>query len=368
MQSSSTLVQKRDVVGDTTVLTTVSGSVWGDTMRLVEELRIGSDRDDDYVIGRVFHLDVSPQGTIYSHDLLTDIVRAYDSGGTFIRRIGRIGRGPGEYLGVGDIDVLRDGRVLLANNGSNRILVFDRSGRYLERWAGPSSGVGSGAVVVDTTGRVHIQVWTGRYVEGKPWPLAYVRLDAKGRCRDTLAFALPGFVDIAGEFKAGNHVALHPYGFYITGHSARYSFDMHMARGKILRIVRLGEKPVPYSEAERARAEVVRVAPDNVGPPPGIELTSHKPVYERIIPARDGPIWLALSTPSVLRNGEWHQEARFDVFAPDGRYLGRVIGPEDATIRVVRGNRVWGTLMDRDGVTHIIRWRIGGKTRTQRKG
>ncbi|MDE2980424.1 MAG: 6-bladed beta-propeller [Gemmatimonadota bacterium] len=43
---------------------------------------------------------------------------------------------------VGDATRLADGRIVVANGGSNQVLVFDDAGRYLSAWAGPGEGPG----------------------------------------------------------------------------------------------------------------------------------------------------------------------------------------------------------------------------------
>jgi len=43
---------------------------------------------------------------------------------------------------VGDATRLTDGRIVVANGGSNQLLVFDDTGRYMSAWAGPGEGPG----------------------------------------------------------------------------------------------------------------------------------------------------------------------------------------------------------------------------------
>lgn len=44
-----------------------------------------------------------------------------------------------------------------------------------------------------------------------------------------------------------------------------------------------------------------------------------------------------------------------DVFAPDGRYLGRVTGPRQFTAYAMRGNAVWGVLRDENDVPAVAK-------------
>ena len=52
------------------------------------------------------------------------------------------------------------------------------------------------------------------------------------------------------------------------------------------------------------------------------------------------------------------KEKQWDVFEPDGRYLGRIRGPRELTLFVRRGNTVWGVVRDEDDVPGVVRMRI----------
>jgi hypothetical protein len=60
----------------------------------------------------------------------------------------------------------------------------------------------------------------------------------------------------------------------------------------------------------------------------------------------------------------WAEPWSYDLFEPDGRYLGRVpIREQDASIRVLRmrGDTAWGHTLNADGapivVRYVVRWR-----------
>src|SRR5688572_4540883 len=75
-----------ETVGDTTIVRTVSGSVWGDTARLVEDLRIGAlDGREEVTFGRVGDIEGGRDGSIFIYDALAVSLRQFDSAGTFVR-------------------------------------------------------------------------------------------------------------------------------------------------------------------------------------------------------------------------------------------------------------------------------------------
>lgn len=68
-----------ETLGDTLVVRTLSGSVWGDTARLVPEVSIGMfDGPEEYVFGQIHSLAMGQDGTIYVVDRQVPALRVYN--------------------------------------------------------------------------------------------------------------------------------------------------------------------------------------------------------------------------------------------------------------------------------------------------
>jgi len=48
----------------------------------------------------------------------------------------------------------------------------------------------------------------------------------------------------------------------------------------------------------------------------------------------------------------------YEVFAPDGRFLGRVEFPPRATLMEADGDLVWAIVRDADDLPAVTRWRV----------
>ena len=106
---------ERDTVGDTIIVRTVSGSVWGTPATLREDLAIGVlEGREELMFGMIQEMAVDASGGIYVFDGRVPALRYFDSTGTYVRTLGGKGAGPGEYqdaaLGIG---IRRDGRIVL---------------------------------------------------------------------------------------------------------------------------------------------------------------------------------------------------------------------------------------------------------------
>ncbi|MYJ12358.1 MAG: 6-bladed beta-propeller, partial [Gemmatimonadetes bacterium] len=125
--SGSTPEIVTETIGDTTVVRTLSGSVWGAEATLVPEVAIGElDGPEEYLFGSIRSIAVADDGTIHVLDVQAQHVRVFDSLGVFVETLGRRGEGPGEFSEAEAIAVLPDGR-------SKRGLNPDRkSSNYLQ--------------------------------------------------------------------------------------------------------------------------------------------------------------------------------------------------------------------------------------------
>ena len=109
------------------------GALWGDSLVLVEEIRIGSlTGDEAYTFGYVEALAPAPDGSLYVVDSQVPIIRRYDRDGQHIGDVGRRGEGPGEYRGVNGLAASPDGRLTVWDVVGARLSVLDATGSLVE--------------------------------------------------------------------------------------------------------------------------------------------------------------------------------------------------------------------------------------------
>lgn len=406
-----------DTVGDTVVVRTMEGSIWGEPMTLVPELSIGAlEGEDEYLLGSVESLAVASDGSIYLYDGQAKALRRYAADGTYLSTLGREGGGPGEYKQPdGGLAVLPDGRVLLRDPGNARINLYAPEGESLGSWPIRGGWFTSTPLFVDTAGRAYH--WMSLNPEGAIEERRHglLVLSPEGERLDSIAVPESGFeaatIRAAGErvriinnvpFAATEEWTFSPLGYFVQGVSTRYAFDLHRPEG-VLRIERAVD-PVPVhpderaNEEERATFNMRQMVPDwrwN-GPP----IPDTKPAYGDLLAAKDGRIWVVVSLsgeripademedPHGAHDGSgggrpmppprrWRTPAAYDVFEPDGRYLGRVHAPDDLSrypTPVIEGDRVWAVRRDEMGVQYVVRYRVipegaeAGPERTEARG
>ena len=64
---------------------------------LEEDLILGSEKTEDDIFNRIFDVKVDGKGNIYVYDIRDRKVRKISTKGEYMKDIGRIGQGPGEF-------------------------------------------------------------------------------------------------------------------------------------------------------------------------------------------------------------------------------------------------------------------------------
>jgi hypothetical protein len=402
--TSSRLQVVHDTVGDTVVVRTVSGSVWGAPASLVPEVSIGKAEGEDphYLFGRVAGLAVGPNGVIYVVDQQADQVEAYSSDGSWLRTLGERGAGPGELNGPdGGIAILSDGRVLVRDPGNARIQVFGPDGGADAEWpVVRGRQYTSRPLWLDRQDNVYTEFALNPTDPVGEWRWALLRVGPDGRVRDTLVVPHSGYAppelqarsdhgSSSGPvpFEATEVWALHPNGYFIHAVSTDYRIDLLRKGAPVLRIERAYE-PVVVQRAEKdAKKEQITQSMSMTQPGwrwNGPPIPDHKPPFTRIFAGRNGRIWVQVSQQGVLKPNPsydptrpgsqrawWTEPVAFDVFDADGSYLGRVNPPTDFTAFVTpvfRSDTVWAVTTDSLGVQRVVRYHVQHGGASQPRG
>ncbi len=130
-----------DTIGDTIVVRTLSGSVWGGVATLVPEASIGElEGPEEYLFGSISSIAVDDERSVYVLDGQAQHVRVFDSDGTYVRTLGGPGEGPTEFTRAEAIALLPDGRLVVRDAGIKQIKVFGAGPDEVDQWPYSTSG------------------------------------------------------------------------------------------------------------------------------------------------------------------------------------------------------------------------------------
>jgi hypothetical protein len=229
---------------------------------------------------------------------------------------------------------------------------------------------------------------------------AYVRLNPAGLVADTITiparfthrcpvlssreFQAGWFEDVRVAYIPKVQWALDRAGRVIAGCPATYEFDINEPGGAVRRVSRSWD-PLFATDDERAAFKAGQTFAMNESGYferwswSGPDLPGERPAYQRLVPAADGRIWVWPSQPMIPRElptprprglpAVIYEESRtgvFDVFGPDGQWIGAVRLPPslpyvpwpETPDPVIRGDTLWGVTVDSLEVEYVARFEV----------
>lgn len=378
-----------DTVGGVEVAWSEGHGLWGpDTVRAEPVLVVGEiEGAPEYLFGMISGIVADSHGRIYVADLMASGVRVYSPEGLHLATIGRAGQGPGEFQDPLGLALGPDGALYVRDRV--RVTRFDaeESGgvpeRFTTSWAGPLYPNHTGMERLTGEGRYlyprdhHPHDGESRYF--------YLVYAGEGEVVDTLH--VPDFPDRpaawasyrvnerSGRIVPGlNHPPFHPLpawdatsrGTVVSGDGASYVLAETALSGATLRRIERRNLPAArIPEAERrdslealqARVEALPVPLSRVE---GVHddvragrVPENHPAFVAVHAGADGRVWVERWPPAG--------GAAYDVFAPDGGYLGVVALP----VRFARepspyfaGDAMYGVVVDPEtDVQRVVRLR-----------
>jgi hypothetical protein len=380
---------------------------------------------DAYLLSNVSEIFPTSDGGVLVLDSHAPVsIRKYDASGRFEFYLGRRGQGPGEYLSPSGITQTRDSTILVHDSGNGRINLYSAAGAVIGQWHLPGGGDNAisrpDMLTVDTADVAYVRVRmpqaTAAAGQEPSWGLLRMR---DGVTFDTIA---PPFPDaprrftatrVNGQSRSSTSVqepypshplwTLSPLGYLITGIPTRYAVDLRIPppratgaapsrggasasalptwrAGNPVVSIRRDVTPIPVPEAERTvrRASIENrlKAFDPAWRWTGPDSPKFKPAYDAIRVAVDGRIWLRASmaseyvvpqtpptgAPSGPQIGpRWAEPIVYDVFDPDGSYVGQVSGALLGPSWLARGDAIWTVNQAMDGVPYVRRYRVAWK-------
>ncbi len=297
--------------------------------RLEEELRIGQRwGTGPDAFGRISALAVDPLGRIWVVDAMSADIRVFDADGRPVRTIGRAGQGPGEFTLPMAIAPAPDGSMWVSDPRQGRIQSFDTAGALVAAHPLPPRAPPREPVVFDSVGRVLQIVTDPRRRTGAV--MAIRRDPTNFQALDTLPSVEPLSAPAVFKSESSGMWLVQPIPFtrqpelhLQTGTShfigwpggGDYRFGAFRLDGDTLLLIERAYEPV----AIPAAALDERLAHLPGGTAAALrrgQVPKSYPAFDNVHVAPDGHWWVKRTLGP--------DKATFDVFAPDGVFLGPV--------------------------------------------
>ncbi len=356
-----------DTVGGVEVVRNPTGGLWdsSETWHIVQRGRIGrAQGDGPDLFGNIRAVEVDAAGRLYVLEAQAREIRVFDADGGFVRRFGRAGAGPGEFENPTGLFWGPEGRLWVADPGNARYSVFDTAGVYLTAYRRPAGffrlpfpgGFAADGRLVD----VGLDAGSGEET------LLALRPGAE-TAPDTIPlpsfrpeqFQIPEVMTTVVPFSPRLVWHFDPRGFLWHGITRPYRIVQQRLGGDTLRIIDRPFESLPVAEEEKTRAiENLAWFTRQGGKADRRRIPDEKPAWQGLFTDDRGYLWVRPTVPAEER------ERSFDVFDPQGRYLGRARS-EFAVWQyrpvVVRGTRLYALTTDEDAVQYVVRAEIVGR-------
>jgi hypothetical protein len=329
---------------------------------------VGEPAPDEF--GHITSVATDAAGNLWVADAFSHDIRVFDAEGALVRRIGRQGQGPGEFVSpyslawVGDV-------LLVLDFGAGRIAELSATGEWLGTRPAPGRISGSPAMLrfYPVSDSVAVQWSLG--LNDPEAPQVWIEHGAErvaGEWRQpSMEAPVPTTVRCdAGEaisffgLPFGGQMVQHPAATGLTwvGWSRDYRIALINAEGDTVRVLERDRPAVPITDAEwnEARADYAEFRETWPGArcePRGIERPDHKPAYRNFLVDTSGWLWVEAYTESGLT---------WELFDREGRLRGALPGFEysDRVAPSLRGNLVAWVEADSMGVQRVRMARLQG--------
>jgi hypothetical protein len=353
--------------------------------RLVSEATFGASGDPASEFSEIRGVEVSKNGNVLVLDYKAHNIRIFTPDGKFLKVIGRSGEGPGEFGEPNGFARSPDGNIWVNDPANHRFAVLRDDGEHIKDVPSALTGYGyvwrgyfdaAGRMVnsisvpnpkpsapngIDYSNSYHLMLERRSMTTNRADTIPELSCTAPGRLvLSWSARSAHGGMVTGVPFQSYPSLARSPQDFAWCTDGGKYAiYRLRVGRGDTLQVIRGKAAPIPVTSSERdsavaaAKALFVRSHFD-----PGIvsagDVPPAKPVIIGLTLDDQNRLWVRLT--SAIKG-----HTRFDVYDAKGAAIGTIDLPaaiKDGPSLLIRGDRLFGVVLDADDVPSVVRYRI----------
>lgn len=338
-------------VDGVTVIMNPAESLYGEIeLDLEEDLRIGSEEDENCLFYAVKDVAVDNQENIYVADMNNHRIQKFDQEGKYLQTIGRMGQGPGEFEQPLQLEVDDNKERIYVLDGVLTIEILNTDGIHLNSFTIPNV---IDHFILNNDGSI-MAVLHRLSKDTREYTQRLCKIDSNGEITDVFAESpYNAFVDGPLIVYTGYEVRLHLAGIdretCVYGYSKEYELCILDREGKLLKKIKKNE-PIPKFTPEEKSKRIFIKHP----------IPKYKPYYFSILVDSAGRIYVQRNYDDYGIPGYGSVEKlneKVDVFSKEGYFLFETTLPPNTF--VIRNEYLYSYEVDEDeGTECIIRYKI----------
>jgi hypothetical protein len=332
-------------------------------LTLVEDAVYGSEYDEDEsVLYGPSAVCVDDAGDVFVLDFKLYCIKKYNAEGELLMTFSRQGEGPGELGRAYDMAMTADGNLVVFDSDNHRLTVFDRDGEYVDSRG--FQGYGTGLLASqDGSVYVRVSVFTEHWQEkGSLFRIVRLSPDLADETVVDSAYVKTSQIVQATDnsmtsvgipFVAIPEFAISPGGEIIIGRGNEYELKILSPELEPIREIRRDVDRVKVTDEDKeAYFENFEDSNFEMLAREKVKFPEYKPYFRGLFVDHEG--YLLVETSEDAAEDD---DAVYDVFSPQGEFIGRVEMLRLRRSTVIKDGFVYMTKTPDDELPTVIRYR-----------
>jgi bifunctional DNA-binding transcriptional regulator/antitoxin component of YhaV-PrlF toxin-antitoxin module len=318
-------------------------------LTLKDEFSLGEGKKEEEIFSEISSIAVDDEGNIYLLDGKENKILVFDKKGKYLKSFGKKGQGPGEMGGPSGIHLTPAKELLVDDSLNRKLIFFSLDGKFL-RNISTATFFGLGGVELDSQGNMIAQVVI--FANNK------INREIKKFDKDlnplfTVAnYDFPNIM--AGKINPFSVLTIYRVGkdgTIFISNLDQYEIKVLNSEGKVIK--RILKEYEPVKTTEEHKKEMLERIPPDFPFRDRLELPKALPPYRDFFLDEQGRIFV-----KTYEIGKTKEEHFFDIFDAAGNYIARLAlkGEE----HFIKGERLYSVEETEDGFQvlkcYSVRW------------
>lgn len=324
----------------------------GEPTKLVlkEEFSLGEGKKEEEIFSEISSIAVDDEGNIYLLDRKENKILVFDKKGKYLRSFGKKGQGPGEMSGPVGIHLTPAKELLVEDSLNQRFIFFSLDGKFLKNIS-TVKFFGLGGVELDSQNNMIAQIIV---MGNNKLTREIKKFDKEMNPLFTVAsYDFPNI--LTGKINPFGLLIIYTVGkddSIFISNPDQYEIKVLNSQGKVIKRILKEYEPVAVTE-EHKKEILARLPAEAFAVKDRIEFPKVFPPYRNFSLDEKGTIFV-----ETFKRGKMKEERLFDVFDAKGNYIAKIT--LKGKILAVKGEKLYSVEETEDGFQvlkcYFVRW------------